>query len=159
MSDPLVTYLHDHLGGAKFAVQLLETLADKQRAAEPLGVFAKEHSVEIERDRMTLQKHVDRLGGNTNVTRESSAWVAENASNLKLDDSWSGTFQSLEMIALGIQGKLALWGALMMLDEDDTRIKHLPLVELIERARVQHARVEECRCKCAPRALQADPTN
>ena len=39
MSDPLATYLHDHLAGAVHAIDLLESMR-KQHMDEPLGRFA-----------------------------------------------------------------------------------------------------------------------
>jgi hypothetical protein len=36
MSDPLATYLHDHLAGSNFAIELLDSLRD-QYSGEPLG--------------------------------------------------------------------------------------------------------------------------
>jgi hypothetical protein len=38
MSDPLATYLHDHLGGAKAAIDLLQAMRDHQED-KPLGDF------------------------------------------------------------------------------------------------------------------------
>ena len=39
MSDPLATYLHDHLGGARAAIDLLEAMRDHQKD-KALGDFA-----------------------------------------------------------------------------------------------------------------------
>ncbi len=41
MSDPLATYLQDHLAGAMAGIEILEALRD-QHAGEPLGSFATE---------------------------------------------------------------------------------------------------------------------
>jgi hypothetical protein len=53
MSDPLATYLHDHLAGAVVAINLLEALRD-QHDGELLGQFAAEQLVEVEADRAVL---------------------------------------------------------------------------------------------------------
>ena len=37
MSDPLSTYLHDHLGGAKAAIDLLEAMRDGHKDAVSEG--------------------------------------------------------------------------------------------------------------------------
>ena len=39
MSDPLTTYLQDHLAGALQAIELLKAMSDGH-AGEPLGQFA-----------------------------------------------------------------------------------------------------------------------
>jgi hypothetical protein len=61
MGKPLVTYLHDHLAGSKFAVQLLETIND-EHADEPLGRFSAELLTEVEEDRGVLEGIADRVG-------------------------------------------------------------------------------------------------
>ena len=54
MSDPLAIYLHDHLAGSNFAIELLEFLRD-QHAGQKLGDAAGELLAEVEKDRKTLQ--------------------------------------------------------------------------------------------------------
>jgi hypothetical protein len=46
MSDPLATYLHDHLGGAKAAIDLLEAMRDRQEE-QALRAFAANQSAAI----------------------------------------------------------------------------------------------------------------
>ena len=56
------------------------------------------------------------LGSGSNVFKEAAAWLTEKASSLKLGASSSGdfgTFEALEFLSLGIQGKLSLWAALV----------------------------------------------
>jgi hypothetical protein len=50
MSDPLGTYLHDHLAGAAHAINLVEFMCDRYEGGE-LGQFAAWLLVEIESDR------------------------------------------------------------------------------------------------------------
>jgi hypothetical protein len=49
MSDPLATYLHDHLAGAVHAIALVEAIRD-QHSEQPLGRFAANLLIEIKED-------------------------------------------------------------------------------------------------------------
>lgn len=70
------------------------------------------------------------------------------------DDSL-GTFEALEFLELGIHGKLALWRALAVVAEYDSRLKNTDFVLLASRAETQHALVEERRLELAHTALRA----
>src|SRR5215813_1085091 len=43
MNDPLAAYLHDHLAGARYAIDLVEALRDHFRE-QPLGHFAEAYA-------------------------------------------------------------------------------------------------------------------
>ena len=60
MSDPLATYLHDHLGGARAAIDLLGAMRDHQKD-KPLGDFAAYLLAEVEADRDTLQRLAEKV--------------------------------------------------------------------------------------------------
>jgi hypothetical protein len=157
MTEPLATYLHDHLAGSNFAIDLLESLRDRY-AGQSLGQFASNLLAEIQQDRNTLKQIADRVGKGTPDLKEAAAWLAEKASRLKLSHDHPnalGTFQALETLALGILGKLALWRALTLIADIDDRLSDLNLPELIRRAEAQHAAVEEHRLLLAPAALTA----
>ena len=157
MSSALETYLEDHLAGAAGAIQLLEALRDRH-AAEPVGRFAAEILAEVEADRETLRGLAARLGGGSHPVKEAAAWLAEKAARLKLGREIAGelgAFEALEALALGIQGKRALWCALAVASTFDARLRSVDLDGLIARAESQHARVEEFRLALAPSALGA----
>ena len=61
MSDPLSTYLHDHLGGAKAAIDLLEAMRDGQKD-QLLKDFAASLLLEVQADRDTLQRLAEQVG-------------------------------------------------------------------------------------------------
>jgi hypothetical protein len=159
MSDPLATYLHDHLSGAVVAINLLEALRD-EHAGEPLGQFAEGLLAEVEADRAVLQGLAERVGAGFSALKEASAWLGEKVSRLKLGGRTAGelgTFEALETLALGILGKLALWRALAVVAATDARLRGIDFDGLAARAQAQHARVEERRIEAAPTALQAAP--
>jgi hypothetical protein len=60
MSDPLATYLHDHLAGAAVAIDLLESM-QRSNGGRPLGQFAKSLLADIEADRDVLRQLAERV--------------------------------------------------------------------------------------------------
>lgn len=147
MDEPLATYLHDHLAGSRFAIDLLGALRDEY-AGEELGRFAADLLQEVDEDRQLLRKLVDRIGSpGSSLIKEAGAWIGEKGIRLKLGTPRHGlgTLQALEVLGMGIQGKLALWRALQALAPRDRRLQDIDFDRLTERARDQHARVEEHR--------------
>jgi len=156
MSDHLATYLHDHLAGSNFGVELVENLKEQHRN-EPLGQFASDLKIEIESDRKTLQKIADQVDSGAPHLKEAVAWVGEKISRFKLRHATPvefGTFEALELLALGIQGKLHLWRALEVIAPDDQRLLGIDFEALITRAQAQHAEVEERRIQAANAAFR-----
>lgn len=155
MSNPLATYLHDHLAGAAFAIDLLKALRD-QYSDKSLGQLASGLLVEVEQDREVLQRIADRVGREYPDLKQAAAWLAEKVSRFKLshdDPDGLGTFQALETLALGILGKLALWNALSVVPEINDRLGGVDLAELIARAQRQYKQVEESRLFVARNVL------
>ena len=66
MTDSLTTYLHDHLAGANFAIEVLEFLRE-QRLSAALDENAEALHSEIEEDRNVLQAVVERAGAGAPV--------------------------------------------------------------------------------------------
>ena len=153
MSDSLAIYLHDHLAGSNFAVQLLEFLRD-QHAGHPWGEAAAALLVEVETDRTVLQGIIARVSNGVPIFKEASAWVTEKLSEMKLRPGAFGTFEALEALALGILGKLALWRALATIAETDARLPGVDFNHLMARAERQHARVEELRLQAVRAAFE-----
>ena len=144
MSDPLTTYLQDHLAGALQAIELLKAMRE-HHAGEPLGEFATHLLVEIESDRDVLASLTKSLGGSVGGPKEWSAWLAEKASRLKLKHGSGdnlGTFEALEFLVVGIHGKWALWRALSVVAEFDLRLGGVNFGDLTKRAESQHARMD-----------------
>jgi hypothetical protein len=153
MSDPLATYLHDHLGGAKAAVDLLEAMRDHQKD-KPLGDFAANLLAEVQADRDTLQRLAEKIGGGSNVIKELTGWLGEKATRLKVaPDSAFGTFEALEFLALGVRGKLGMWQALDVAAANDPRLSGYEFKQLAARAETQYQQVEQQRMQVAKNAL------
>jgi hypothetical protein len=159
MSNTLITYMHDHLAGARFAIELLKTLReDRENVA--LRTLAEELHYEIEEDRQLLERLADKIGQPQNKIKEGAAWLAQKASLWKLgsDDSQLSIFEALETLSLGIMGKLALWRALRVLQPDEPILFETDFEMLCQRAEKQFFRVERLRIKLVPRALSSDGT-
>ena len=149
MADPLAVYLQDHLAGAKFAISLLEDLS-AQTPDSNVARFSAELLAQVEVDRSALQELVERIAGDTSTLKEAAAWVAQKAGRFKLTlNEPLGTFEAIEMLCLGVQGKLALWNALHAVRESDNRLDRLNLDELISRAITQHEQLEDVRLQLA----------
>ncbi len=155
MSDPLETYLQDHLGGARVAIELLQAMRD--RDDPPLKRLAEHLLPEIEADRDLLHGIAKKVGGGTNMLKEVTGWVSEKATRVKLGqnsgDEFS-TFQTLEFLALGVLGKVALWQALDVAAVSDERLSGYDFQHLITRAGEQHAEIEHRRLDSAGKALK-----
>jgi hypothetical protein len=157
MTDPLSTYLQDHLAGALQAIELLKAIRD-HHVGKPLGEFTAERLVEIEADRDVLERLTERVGGTPGGLKEWGAWVAEKVSRLKLKHGAGdglGTFEALEFLVLGIHGKSALWRAVSVVAPDDSRLRGMDCDQLAARAESQHAKVDERRLARARSALGA----
>jgi hypothetical protein len=156
MSDPLSTYLHDHLGGAKAAIDLLEAMRDGHKD-QSLRDFATSFLIEVQADRDTLRRLANQVGSGSNVLKEFSGWFAEKVTRLKLGQAsgWDfGTFEALEFLALGVRGKMGMWQALDVAAVTDTRLSGYDFKQLAARAEAQYYQVEQNRLQAAKTALQ-----
>ena len=75
MNDPLAIYLHDHLAGANFAVELLENL-QRRHSSHETGALAGAILGEVRGDRKVLQDIIERLEPVTSMQRmRSPGWA------------------------------------------------------------------------------------
>ena len=143
MSANLRTYLQDHLAGAQFATSLLADLAAQEHDAD-IAKFAGNLLTEIGDDKRVVEDILAHLDTTTSVFKEASAWIALKLGRTKLQigsDPFS-IFEALEVLSIGIQGKLALWKALDEIASSEDALGSLDLAALAERAAEQHGRVE-----------------
>jgi hypothetical protein len=155
MSDPLATYLHDQLGGAKAAIDLLEAMRDHQKD-KALDDFAAKLLAEVQADRDTLRRLAEKVGGGSNVIKELTGWLGEKATRLKVGPDSAdpfATFEALEFLALGVRGKLGMWQALNVAAANDPRLGGYDFKQLATRAEIQYQKVEQQRMQTAKIAL------
>jgi hypothetical protein len=158
MSQTLLhTYLNDHLAGSVMALELIDHLAAVAPNPDTRQFFSTLHG-EIVADQDTLRGLLKRVGGGENPIRQAGAWLAEKFGRLKLrvDDVVEGRLrllEGLEALALGIQGKLALWTALETVRDQIPEVRTVDLARLQHRAREQQAQVEARRVAAARACL------
>ena len=157
--EALATYLHDHLAGSHFAIKLLDSLAE-QYAGEGLGAFATLMCQEIQADQAVLEQIIEHVGRASLDLTEAIGWLGEKATAFKLsrdaDGPGLGTFEALEMLTLGIRGKMALWQVLRAISEFDRRIPAQDFEQLLARAEQQFDQVESKRLELANVVFRPD---
>jgi hypothetical protein len=155
MEEPLRTYLHDHLAGAGFAIEMLKKLEEQYEGSET-GAFAAAILKDISEDRATLAKIAAKVGENHAPMKDALAWLSEKASRVKLqqeDPAGFRTFETVEILSLGILGKRSMWRALSEIATYDSRVAGFDYEALAARAQEQFARVEEYRLRLAASAF------
>ena len=131
-TDALEIYLQDHLAGS---------VAGRELAARTMSDLA----LEIEEDQIILETLMKEMGVKPIRSKGFALWLAEKLSRPKQPE---GLF-ALEMLALGIQGKMALWRALKQSADSDPHVGALDLDHLIDRAQRQFDDVERERIRKA----------
>lgn len=159
MSSPdrlLAIYLNDHLAGATVGVELCRRLRSSNSDDEAMSGVLAEVCAEIEADRETLTRLMKSLGIRRGCLKPAAAWAGEKLGRLKLNGQLTGysplsRLVELEMLYIGITGKMQMWRALeRTLDAAEHRVD---LVRLAERAGSQRDRVEDLHAIAATRAF------
>jgi hypothetical protein len=150
-------YLRDHNAAAVGGVELVRrTLANNR--GTPFEARLEQLATEIEEDRQTLAKLMDRLGVSPDVIKQSAVWAFEKVSRLKLNGrvleySPLSRLVELEALGSGIDGKRSLWANLRHVADADSRLDATELGRLEKRAADQRKRVEALRLEAARLAL------
>ena len=152
----LAVYLNDHLAGAATALEILDSLHEHEDSS--LRMFAQGLRPAIEEDRDVLIRLMQGTSIAVSPVRRAIGWVAEKAATLKLwvDDPVDGrlrTFELVEVVALGIDGKRALWAVLASIANAVPGLRAADYVRLTHRADQQRAVVEARRLECAAAAF------
>jgi hypothetical protein len=146
-------YLNDHVAGAQMGSELVAALRKIDNSN-----FWSEIEREISADRDELEQLIGSIGSAPSSFRRAGAWLAEKLTEVKVrvDDRSDGALRRLELIealALGIDGKRALWSALQSASERAPDLARLDYPRLIARAEAQRAAVETRRLQAAIAAL------
>ena len=155
MEDPLAAYLHDHLAGSSFAVELLEKLASEFTGSSS-GDTAGELLEQVRIDRSTLEQLIAKVGKATPDLYDALGWIAERVSRIKLkhdDPAGIGALEAFETVSIGILGKRALWEALQVQQSADGRVAGIDYAALIARAGQQFQKANQYRLKLVHGAL------
>ena len=156
MSENLGTYLNDHVAGSVLALELLDHLIELPEA--PDRKLLTQLRIEIQEDQEVLRQLLRSVGAKESTARKAAAWLTEKLgrAKLRIDESGSGELrmlEGLETLALGIQGKLALWRSLATLKDAVPPLKTLDLARLQSRALEQFERVDRLRLDAVRRIL------
>jgi len=157
----LAAYLNDHLAGSVMAVDLLAQLEETHAGTEMARVLT-ELRAEIEADRRELKILMNKLKITESRPRKATAWLTAKLAELKLrvEDKKGGPLrllETVETIALGIDGKLALWRSLAAAAELAAELRGIDYERLGQRAQAQRRRIEEIRLTAARAALVPKP--
>ena len=155
--DHLQSYLNDHLAGAATGLELIEFLISTH-AEKPQALFFEDLHREVETDRKTLQDLIGHLGFEPSTTRQAAAWTLEKLARIKFllagpGKGNLGELEALEALAMGIEGKRALWAALTVVTKTPP-LQMLDLERLQQRAGEQRARLEVLRLEAARATFQ-----
>jgi hypothetical protein len=145
----LPIYLNDHLAGSTAALELVRR-ALRSNSQNEYGPPLARLAAEIEEDRKTLLSIMAGLGVGSDRAKLLAAWAAEKVGRLKLNGRLLGysplsRLMELEVLLLGVTGKLALWRALDQLAPHDPRLDRGELERLMERAGGQLEEIQELR--------------
>ena len=155
--DLLGAYLSDHLAGSVAAVDLIEKLRD-QNEGTPLAAFMAGLKPQIEADQDVLKQLLERVGEPKNPVKQAGGWVMEKLTRVRFDERVTRSADlsrllELEMLAVGIEGKLCLWRALRPLAGSRPEVAALDLDDLTASAERQRGDVERHRVEAAVRAF------
>lgn len=153
----LASYLNDHLAGSVVAVDILERLERSPLAAD-LALQCAGLRRDIESDRNELKTLMSRLEITESWPRKAAAWSAAKMTEIKLrlEDEANGPLRLLELVeavALGIDGKRALWRSLAAASETAAQLRLADYNGLERRAIEQRRRAEDIRVSFAKAAL------
>lgn len=152
-------YLNDHLAGAAAARQHVDRIRARQPESE-LGHVLQALQGEIEEDRAVLERVISALGGSANPVKRAGALGAEMLASLRMQMPVLGAgsteakrLEEIEVLSLGIEGKLLLWRALGWLADSDGRLVGFDFAGLERRAKAQRDRLERFRLELAAAAF------
>lgn len=140
-------YMNDHLAGSTGGLELARRARGNSNDPERTAMWSTLVD-ELEEERVILQDMLDRLEFSRNPVKATIAWFAEKAGRLKPNGQLTGPsalgqYVELEMMFIGVTGKLSMWR--MLARVDDPRLRDFDLNGLIEQAESQRLRLDEHR--------------
>jgi hypothetical protein len=153
----LATYMKDHFAGSVAAVELLDHLISSNRGKIHEQIFIQLRQ-EVGEDQEVLRGLLDDLDSGSGALRNTTAFLSEKLARIKLllEDPSGGQLarlEKLETLALGIDGKRALWHSLLAVAEEIPALRKVDLARLVQRAGDQRNRVEDLRVEAAREAF------
>lgn len=153
----LAVYLNDHLAGATGGAELARRMASAEREWSGGAELAR-LADEIAEDRAALRRLMAALDVSPSLPKVWLAWTGEHLARLKpnrrvLGRSPLSRVIELELMRLGVEGKLCGWQALQIVAEHEPRLPVDELDHLSARATEQSATLEKLRTRAATEAF------
>jgi hypothetical protein len=150
----LAIYLNDHLAGATLGVELARRLRSSPGTVDASAIARL--CSEIEADRATLGRVMERLAIGRERLKTAVAWLAEKLGRLKLNGQLRGhsplsPVVELEVLSLGVTGKMRLWKTLER--TVGARLPDVDFAALAERAAAQLEAIDELHGEASRKAL------
>ena len=157
----LPIYLNDHYAGSTAGVELAKRAANNSRGNAEFGPALAALASEIDEDRDSLKRIMDRLDVSEDRIKASIFWLGEKVGRLKpngelLQFSPLSRVVELEGLITGVAGKLSLWRTLIALAPQDHRLDEGELQVLAGRAEDQLQRLHALRGAAALIAFRDD---
>jgi hypothetical protein len=154
----LGVYLNDHLAGATGGSELARRLASAERDWSG-GPELSRLADEVAADRVELRSIMASLDVSPTLVKVWLGWAGEKVGRLKpnrrvLGRSPLSRVIELELMRLGVEGKLSAWRALLLVSEHEPRLSVDQLNCLVQRATRQSATLEELRVRAASEAFR-----
>ncbi len=146
----LPIYLNDHYAGSTLGVELAKRAAKNNDGNAEFGRPLARLASEIDEDRESLKRIMDRLDVSEDRIKASIFWLGEKVGRLKpngelLQFSPLSRVVELEGLITGVSGKLSLWRTLLELAVRDDRLDEGELEVLAGRAEDQLLRLHALR--------------
>lgn len=153
----LSIYLNDHLAGATGGAELARRLARAERGSADGATLAR-LAGEIVEDRQALRELMHEVGVPVRQYKVYAGWVAERVGRLKLNGrllsrSPLSRLVELELLRLGVEGKVAGWRTLKVVAAARGSPSTERLDALIARAHDQSETLEDLRVHTAADVL------
>ncbi len=148
-------YLNDHLAGATAGVELVRRISASNRGTR-WSTDLERLRAEIEADRATLGEVMEELDVDRSPIKVAGGWSVEKLGRLKPNGQLRGYSPlsrviELEMLQVGIAGKVGLWGTLRR--TTGPRLPRFDLRDLISRAHLQRDLVQQIQLEAAELAF------
>ena len=155
-ASDLATYLKDHDAGSEAALQILDHLEKRHGGA--VAEMARTLRPQFEGERAQVRRILLSLGDSFSAPRRIFGWLSEKALQLKLkaddpDDGPLRVLETVEMLGLGVHGKLGMWRVLDANKSCSLVLQTVPFAKLITQAEGQELLIETVRLEAAKEVI------
>ena len=163
MSDPLAVYLNHHLAGSTAGITLMDDLAERTEGTA-LARTLRTVASQAREDQQLIRDVLARLATGERRAGQAAAWVTEKVREGHLalmarQHPTLAVLEGLESLALGLQGKLAMFRLLAELAPADSRLADLPFAARAQRTAEEYAAIEAERLAAGREAFATATAN